>query len=297
MNTKKFSDAMSELDTKYVDEALHYNQKAKKPIWIKWGIAAACLLLAVTSVFTVSRMTENANLPQLEMTAPAADAPTGMRKFMNFDGRRYVFLENGATYHLSDQQLQDALGTLEYDIQTDPQTNSQKEFSTTFALGGTVYQLTDYDPAFRISVEWNGDYYLCQAVGLTDNTPMDVAEHFKAARFPETINEVSIYDHAGVQMLADFPSSEIEALIDTLAQSMPAQLSDEDYQQIAKAQNEGQSYQLFFSLNDGTIYHLYVIPSLEIAMIGDGRYVLPESFAEDFGSLFEGLSQNPLPAQ
>lgn len=98
-------------------------------------------------------------------------------------------------------------------------------------------------------------------------------------------------------MLADFPSSEIEALIDTLAQSMPAQLSDEDYQQIAKEQNEGQSYQLFFSLNDGTIYHLYVIPSLEIAMIGDGRYVLPESFAEDFGSLFEGLSQNPLPVQ
>ncbi|WP_296628748.1 hypothetical protein, partial [uncultured Negativibacillus sp.] len=135
------------------------------------------------------------------------------------------------------------------------------------------------------------------ADGLTDNTPMDVAEHFKAARFPETINEVSIYDHAGAQMLADFPSSEIEALIDTLAQSMPAQLSDEDYQQIAKAQNEGQSYQLFFSLNDGTIYHLYVIPSLEIAMIGDGRYVLPESFAEDFGSLFEGLSQSPLPAQ
>ena len=31
MNTKKFSDAMSELDTKYVDEALNYKKKAKKP--------------------------------------------------------------------------------------------------------------------------------------------------------------------------------------------------------------------------------------------------------------------------
>ena len=31
MNAKKFSDAMSELDTKYVDEALNYKKKAKKP--------------------------------------------------------------------------------------------------------------------------------------------------------------------------------------------------------------------------------------------------------------------------
>ena len=36
MNAKKFSDAMSELDTKYVDEALNYKTKMKKPIWIKW---------------------------------------------------------------------------------------------------------------------------------------------------------------------------------------------------------------------------------------------------------------------
>ena len=43
MNAKKFSDAMSELDTKYVDEALNYKKKAKKPIWVKWGAIAACL--------------------------------------------------------------------------------------------------------------------------------------------------------------------------------------------------------------------------------------------------------------
>ena len=36
MNAKKFSDAMSELDNKYIDEALNYKKKVKKPIWIKW---------------------------------------------------------------------------------------------------------------------------------------------------------------------------------------------------------------------------------------------------------------------
>ena len=42
MNAKKFSDAMSELDTKYVDEALSYKKKDKMPIWVKWGASAAC---------------------------------------------------------------------------------------------------------------------------------------------------------------------------------------------------------------------------------------------------------------
>ena len=51
MNAKKFSDAMSELDTKYVDEALNYKKKAKKPGWIKWGAMAACLILVVGVVF------------------------------------------------------------------------------------------------------------------------------------------------------------------------------------------------------------------------------------------------------
>ena len=37
MNAKKFSDAMSELDTKYVDEALNYKKKAKKPGWVISG--------------------------------------------------------------------------------------------------------------------------------------------------------------------------------------------------------------------------------------------------------------------
>ena len=51
MNAKKFSDAMSELDTKYVDEALNYKKKAKKTGWIKWGAMAACLIMIVGIVF------------------------------------------------------------------------------------------------------------------------------------------------------------------------------------------------------------------------------------------------------
>ncbi len=60
MNTKKFSDAMSELDDRYIDEALNYKKKAKqkteKPGWIKWVAMAACLAVVLTvGVFAVNR--------------------------------------------------------------------------------------------------------------------------------------------------------------------------------------------------------------------------------------------------
>lgn len=51
MNAKKFSDAMSELDNKYIDEALNYKKKVKKPIWIKWGAMVASLLLVLPCLF------------------------------------------------------------------------------------------------------------------------------------------------------------------------------------------------------------------------------------------------------
>ena len=54
MNAKKFSDAMGELDSKYIDEALNYKKKA-----IKWGAMAACLCLIVAGAFTLPHFIGN----------------------------------------------------------------------------------------------------------------------------------------------------------------------------------------------------------------------------------------------
>ena len=51
MNSKKFSEAMSELDSKYIDEALNYKKKARKPGWIKRGAAVACLCLIISGMY------------------------------------------------------------------------------------------------------------------------------------------------------------------------------------------------------------------------------------------------------
>ena len=46
-----FSEARSKLDPKYIDEALIYKKKVKKPHWMKRRTLAACLYLVLSGVF------------------------------------------------------------------------------------------------------------------------------------------------------------------------------------------------------------------------------------------------------
>ena len=69
MNAKTFSDAMSALDTKYIDEALNYKKKAKKPIWVKWGVMAACLCLILCAA-VIPRLWKNSAPPVSGDLAP-----------------------------------------------------------------------------------------------------------------------------------------------------------------------------------------------------------------------------------
>lgn len=88
MNTKKFSDAMSEIDSKYVDEALNYKKKAKKPVWIKWGAMAACLcLMLVGSVMFLQN--GNSTIPnpeKVEIPNPIIEVTTveEMEQYLDF---------------------------------------------------------------------------------------------------------------------------------------------------------------------------------------------------------------------
>lgn len=54
MNAREFSDAMGELDTRYVDEVLGYRRKPAWPVWAKWVAAAACFCLILSAAITFS---------------------------------------------------------------------------------------------------------------------------------------------------------------------------------------------------------------------------------------------------
>lgn len=71
MNSKKLSEAMGELDSKYVDEAINYKKKARKPVWAKWGTVAACLaLVCVAAICLFPNNNDSVTIPGIADAAP-----------------------------------------------------------------------------------------------------------------------------------------------------------------------------------------------------------------------------------
>ena len=71
MNSKKLSEAMGELDSKYVDEAINYKKKARKPVWAKWGTVAACLaLVCVAAICLFPNNNDSVTTPGIADAAP-----------------------------------------------------------------------------------------------------------------------------------------------------------------------------------------------------------------------------------
>lgn len=58
MNPKKFSEAMSEMDNRYVDEAIHY-KKNRKHSSIRWVASAACLALLIAVAASLADQAQN----------------------------------------------------------------------------------------------------------------------------------------------------------------------------------------------------------------------------------------------
>lgn len=89
MNAKKFSDAMSELDTKYIDETLNYQKKAGQPVWIKWGAMAACFCLLVVGVVMFTQnsgnITPDPDVVQIPNPIITVTSVKEMENYLDFD--------------------------------------------------------------------------------------------------------------------------------------------------------------------------------------------------------------------
>ena len=164
MNSKKFSEAMSELDTKYVDEAISYKKKTKKPIWVKWGVVAACLaLVCVAAISLFPHNNDSVTTPGISDAAPMIYVNDTLYK--------------QSTLQTSFNELKDDfvyLGVIESDVTNFQGTNGtrgnyldgipKENFQANHPIvGAEVYQYGD-----NIVVKIEGKYWLYENYHNTD---------------------------------------------------------------------------------------------------------------------------------
>ncbi|WP_168118869.1 hypothetical protein [Paenibacillus sp. HB172176] len=258
------------------------------------------LLLLLIGVPLLTKEEPLAEIPQLTPMPATLAAPLksvrgelpGLRKFLNYNGFRYEFLDNGDAFNLSGAELGEKLGTLDYDLSRTMSSPGSaalqsRNFATTFQAGGMLYAMKSYDPAFRLAVEKDGSYYVAQLAGKADNSIMDAAELMKHADLNRLTKQVEIYNGNGATLLQRVDSRKmIESWIRELSKSEAAiDLTDTQQEAIANAEHEGGSYQLKFQLRDGTSIRMIVLPKLGLITIGNGKYYPTESLLENFRQL------------
>lgn len=155
MKNEKLLDVIGNIDDNLVHNAVHDNFKKKKPVWIKWGAVAACLVLVC--VATISLFTGNNE----ETTTPGiADAPPMV--YVNDT------LYKQSTKQISYNELKDDfiyLGVIEKDI-----SNLQGSIETENTLDGIptenfqanhpIVGSEVYQYGNNIVVEIEGKYWL-----------------------------------------------------------------------------------------------------------------------------------------
>ena len=61
MNAKKFSEAMGELDSRYVDEAIRYKGRSGGS-WTRWGTLAACFCLVLGAALGIPKLMQHSGI-------------------------------------------------------------------------------------------------------------------------------------------------------------------------------------------------------------------------------------------
>ncbi|MGL5677525.1 MAG: hypothetical protein ACRDDX_14035 [Cellulosilyticaceae bacterium] len=200
-------------------------------------------------------------------STPDATSPTGPRKMIDIDGNRFAFLNDGQAFEKEYLQLGEEVGTLN---------------------NGKLYKLGNYDSSFRIAFEYEGAYYLCENVGKSDDSTMDIAAYLETAKLESQVIFADILDHMGAHILNAISQEDAAKMLTAFKDAKIVELDEAGHAAIAKAQSEDKSYMLTFMLEDNTLFTSYIIPSMNYITIGDYTCEL-EGFNEQFGDFFKDL--------
>jgi hypothetical protein len=300
MNNKDLFKTIGYVDENLVEKA-NTARRTHKKTFAKWGTMAACAALILgIAIYSSPLKTSMTNSPQISQQTPVS-APNGVRKILNYNGFRYAFVSDGAQFKFTGMKPEKSLGTLDYDMnqeigKDDGDKHLEKNYSSTFAVGGKLYEIPTYPSQFRIAVKYEEQYYLAEIVAKVNDAKMTAKEYLDMSNLKKQVKDIHVLNHVGNEELKKMTDHvAVESIIDGLYTATTANLSNKEYEAIAGAQSQGKSYQLQFNLKDGTYMAMYIIPELKVVSMGDAYYQLSDTFFDQSGELFSGLKQEVLP--
>lgn len=116
MNSKKFSEAMNEIDEKYLDETITYKRKNKKTVWMKWGAIAACLCLVVAGGMIIGHYSKQSvpNPGQLQIPNPIISVTSIEEMEKRLDFKIPILDKNVENYSVLIEDGKPSIGQVDY---------------------------------------------------------------------------------------------------------------------------------------------------------------------------------------
>ena len=240
MNTKRFSEAMSEVEDKYYVEAANYQPKHQKSSWVKWGAMAACLAIMVyagTKLIPPDTSNNALDLPMLTVSENTSQA-MGFEGYMAYDISELVsanpwredaaittlpvfnnpityneqMIASGADFNKMREHLLDVVGRLGLDIDTQTVTDDVPDEETRRKVSEKLQSVDGtvpdgyFDPT-KLMIETKG-------LKIEVNQAMTVKISFDpAVSLPSEYNFTHYSSYKDISDVAEYLKTEYKGLI------------------------------------------------------------------------------------
>ncbi len=128
MNTKKFTEALNEVDCKYIDEAANYQKKVRRYSMRKWGFLAACFCLTAAAGLSVLFFKQSSDISNLQFPIesvnierqPQSDSAAVDETQQQFNNLVTSYEQDEAVKRKSEDIVKDEIMTLEEALCSEP---------------------------------------------------------------------------------------------------------------------------------------------------------------------------------
>ena len=239
----------------------------------------ASLILVFGSGYYISYINSAQSFPDhTNSYSQTSPSQIGIRKFMNYNGNRYVVLPDIPNTLLNSLKLTNNLGILDtpielYDVNQND-FNTPTNFSSTFALGSEVWETSSYDSRYRIIVKDNDMLHLCEIVGKSNDSEIDINEFIKYGDFYSRISQIDIIPYSSTNSPIILEGTDCSSFIDNLSTATFIPGSSISYDKLLSPESRNNSFKIIFRFDDQTITETTFYKDLSIISFGDNYFSL-----------------------